>query len=599
MGPPNWLRTAQDKAKRLGGALFKGLWVPRPLEMVNPAEMITRTFVNWDDVYPQKPVPSLDEVGVSISHIDRGDLLQVLSRMNFIRHALYASEGAFPDTQLLAQFYSREALTKLVELERTRGSLPLSRAMLTMLQSICLSHCSAHDGIPALQTPEVIGDALLACGSHCEGTRALNDPGTNLDTEQVRELVFGTMYRNYEFNVVDRVAWTLTRYWVMLAECQLEIPKNDSYDLNSAVELACGVTWQAHLAYGFTCLGFYTVENPNKLLSENPHKFLFSESIFAKTKSAPAASKFLAQVAKTIDSLSAERVAAKPASIYDFNWLFKTPLIRLPGNAFYPLDLASLASRITSGVYWEVHQNLLRTPEFSRFKTYWGRVFEAYVGRLLKEFLPTVPGLKKRLWVEHEDGFEGGVDFIILDGADAAFIQVTTEHIPINITLSGDWAEIKKSIRKLLIEREGKPGKAHRLGTAIQRFRDGSLRLNGINQRDVRRIFPILVMEHGLAQIPGITGEIRDLVAKETAMGELANFLEFWDIEEVELAENLFREGITRFIADKHSSVHEEASLKNFIHYKKLPAEGAYMQAAYHKVTRGIKEVLFGTEDRN
>lgn len=599
MRPLNWLRAAQDRANRLGGALFQGLWVPRPIEAVNPAEKIMRSFVSWEDVYPQRPVPNLDDVGASISRIDRADLLQVLSRMNFIRHALYATEGSYPDSQLLSPFYSREALTKLIELERTRGGLPLSRAMITMLQSVCLSHCSVSGGIPALQEPTIIGDALLACGSHCEGTGALSDPGRKLNEDQIRDLVFGTMYRNYEFNIVDRVAWTLTRYWVMLAECQLGIPRNDSYDLNSAVEKACGVSWQAHLAYGFTCLGFYTVENPKKFLSENPQNFLFNESIFRNTKAAPAASRFLMQVSKTIEALGAERMAAKPARIYDFNWLFVTPLVRLPGNVFYPLDLASLASRITSGVYWEVHQSLLRTPEFNRFKTYWGRVFEAYVGRLLKEFLPSTPGLGKRLWVEHADGFEGGVDFIVLDGENAAFIQVTTEHIPIHKTLSGDWATIKDSIRKLLIEREGKPGKAHKLGTAIARFRNGSLRIQGVNQRDIRRIFPIIVMEHGLAQIPGITGEIRNLVAKETEMGELANFLEFWDIEEVELAEDLFRKGITRFIAEKHASVHDEAPFKNFIHHSNLSAEGPYMQAAYHKVTRSITGTLFGTDAPN
>jgi hypothetical protein len=136
------------------------------------------------------------------------------------------------------------------------------------------------------------------------------------------------------------------------------------------------------------------------------------------------------------------------------------------------------------------------------------------------------------------------------------------------------------------------------MASAIERFRKGELVIPGIDPKTIKRIYPVLVLERGIPQIPLIVDALREEVRDKTKMLE-ANYFEFWDIDELELAAPLFKDRISDLIEEKHQSGFGAFPLNNFISRKPTRYRSDYVQELWRVSGDEVQELLFPGQRKN
>jgi hypothetical protein len=111
----------------------------------------------------------------------------------------------------------------------------------------------------------------------------------------------------------------------------------------------------------------------------------------------------------------------------------------------------------------------------------------------------------------------------------------------------------------------------------------------------ITRIFPILVLEHGIPQIPLVTTPLRKQIADQTGLIDEAERFEFWDLEELEIAAPYLTSGLAALIHEKHSAGLADYPFKNFMSEKNKHSElSGYVVQLYDSTGSEIQRLLFG-----
>ncbi len=141
--------------------------------------------------------------------------------------------------------------------------------------------------------------------------------------------------------------------------------------------------------------------------------------------------------------------------MYDFNPLFTYPILRpwahhnaksmLDDRIVAPLpDL--IAYRISTGIFYEMFNSY--KEEFSR---YFGFLFEAYVGRLLKAFVPAQNLYSEDMIREKFPSYSGKVpDWIVLEGSTAILIECKAMRFSLPSLSTGAVESVNKSLAQVL-----------------------------------------------------------------------------------------------------------------------------------------------------
>lgn len=141
--------------------------------------------------------------------------------------------------------------------------------------------------------------------------------------------------------------------------------------------------------------------------------------------------------------------------MYDFNPLLTYPILRpwAHHNAKSMLDdriVAPLpdlvAYRISTGIFYEMFNSY--NEEFSR---YFGFLFEAYVGRLLKAFVPAKNLYSEDMIREKNPSYSGKVpDWIVLEGSTAILIECKATRFSLPALSTGAEESVNKSLAQVL-----------------------------------------------------------------------------------------------------------------------------------------------------
>lgn len=186
--------------------------------------------------------------------------------------------------------------------------------------------------------------------------------------------------------------------------------------------------------------------------------------------------------------------ASKPGR-YEFNALFRYPVADLgSGKCVVPLmDL--LAMRLYDAPFHEIADRH-RTTEGNAFRTYFGRVFQEYVGLLLKDaFDPAV------VVPEAGPNPPGPVDWLVRLGNAVALVECRTSDFSVTTKASGDMSLIESDLKRIAQQTVAKlPEKQ----TAIMAAADE------MDLGDVSRCHLLVVTKEPLLPVPMIRGMINE-----------------------------------------------------------------------------------------
>lgn len=572
--------------------LLKLEWLakkPPPRAQNKPAMYYyLREYATWKGVYGEA-APSFEAMILELKEFNAMDLLQALSKISFVSQYEFGFKGEMLALGYFPEFFDKNVIQRLSQ-RRDISKIYLARSQILFLQLLTLLYSREEGGKLVTEDFLGVGRLLLLSGSYCEGG-GVTDEHSGVGHDEIK----GNFVRNMVFNASEQLRFKLPRYWHIITQMQKEVqdiyPK-EAFPFDTIIREATGVTPQDICVYTLAVLSNYFTDWEE--ISKDPGKFLIGPDYFKNiiAEKRTEANRRMQSLSRSYTEFRAELSDPINTGGYNPGPIYKTPLYRLSTNNFFLLDLKSLVDNCTEGVFWMAFDKTRPgSIERAGLRGYWGRLFERYVHHILLSYFPKT-FLAPRLFVGDEEKF-CGVDFIIIDPESAIFIEVTNSSVPTLKLLSGNWAEQKKSLDYVLFKtQDGKEGKAIKIAGAINEFRAGRLSLRGIDPKTIKKIYPVLVMEHGFPQFPPITSEIRKEIAAKTGMSEAEHF-EIWDIEELEACQSVFRQGLSAFIEQKHRGEYSELPMQNFLSAIKADTSNDYTTMIFEEATKAMGGLLW------
>lgn len=545
-------------------------------------------YPQWRNLFPSESAPSLDELISVVKQFNCDDTLQSLAKLNLIYSRVYRGGDQIP-VDVYRNLFAPNAFELLRQAIFQKNAVFPYRPAVIFLQKLVLTHGLKVGGQTANGDPILFGRMLVAASEYAEGAKlsaVQYDDSDEAAKQKRREILAGTFYRQFIFNNSDFIMNLMGRYWGMLVLYPNDVQPlypDEFFDLKKFFKEETGLDLEIYLMFAFALFGHYA---PRELTQshdvlQNPALFPIGDAYFQiiREEHHESARRFLSLFSRTREEFRAGIAAEIPspdAGGYDARFIFESPLYKA-GPMYFPLDLDIVMQQATSGLYWKAH-SVLRTPsrkpEYDKFKTWWGRLFEWHIKKILESYLPE-KGPAQRLFVEGTDGFEGA-DFVIRDGESLVIIEATTSPVPVMKITSGDGKAILKSLNLILIKTEhGDAGKAAQLANFIEGFKAGRIRIGNIDPKTIKYFFPVVLTEQGIPQFQPFIGDIRSEVFNKTSLGMASGWIEFWDPGEIEQLGDVIKRGLAMYIASKYLNGMGNASMANYIH-----ATGAKMPSS-------------------
>lgn len=499
--------------------------------------------------------------------------------------------------------YDARSLRKLKQITSEGATAYASQGTILFLQQLVLRFGNFTATKLVQEDLYGLGRLVLAGAEYSEGksTSDMIRQHGDLATEESRLAFGGYFFTNYYFNRRNIPLHELGRYWAFFHRYpkELALPPSFEADISSVL----GVKAEDYLATAFLLFARYT--NPKQMVDgffANPVDFVLRPEYFDKLSSAfrPKADAVLKMLSMSVnDFRQILRQRKAPQSGYQCNSVFDYPMLSANG-CYIPLDIGFLTAQAAYGLEAKVSVSLRRNNRkaYDMFSQSWGKIVEQHVRNLAMFHFGN--DNRERIFFEEDQRSQTSShpDFVIRDGSDLAFYEISKSGVPPMKALSLSWKTINESIEKVLFATEdGKKGKAFQLAQSIENFKNGKLQIGNIDPKHIKRIFPVLVLEHGIPQFPPISAILRNQIAKRTSLGDAAKLFEFWDIQEFELAAPLLNQGITKLLAEKHSGEFATYPFKNFIAATRPNSpRSEYMVQLFEKGCDEMKELLFNQE---
>ena len=179
----------------------------------------------------------------------------------------------------------------------------------------------------------------------------------------------------------------------------------------------------------------------------------------------------------------------------DFTALKDRP-IYLDARGGLAVDLLFVVDKFATGPFWRIH-NSIRMPEARQnFRSFWGRVFEKYVHRIMQRNCDPAHNLYVPNPTWKSDGAEA-CDAVIVRGDVLVCLEYKANMFTAESKYSGVPRVLLREIKTKLIENEkGKKKGAGQLAAVIGKLfgaDDSKNQLNGIDLSAVRVVYPVLV----------------------------------------------------------------------------------------------------------
>jgi hypothetical protein len=546
-----------DRAAQVpSGLVIPESAVPAPIDYVG-------VYITLEEYVPTAgPVryPSSPEVAQTLvsTYYPRSDLLLSMALLNRL-----AGRGK-QTLEELAEYYVASITPELAA--KLRGLLAgqegLRRALLARQPLLAAMRYVISEGHDRSRPPDgelkpldvhsiLLTHAIAtSLGHHHDDEKKLAGYPASLVMELLR---IGLLYQSDDlFASIDR----FSRLWLEFGErIDVELRSSPRELLNDATSLEI----EEILAMGFGLLAYTMSWKPNPD-GGNP----FMQPEFG-TFDDVQVEHFLELVS---DDLEGFKVRFEThTGEFDFLPFQQSPVWRSPAGLLV-LDEGYLWDRITSGLYWVVHdyekENHGETARLKWTQAY-GQMIERMAEEQIEAMAPRIFGGGKTFYTEEDfqQAFDGkqadtGLDF----GNAFVLLEIVSAQLSVPTRIEGDLEQFEKDTDRLVIK------KCRQLHDVAMELLDDDSRLTGVAKSASLTIYPVVVVGGGYPIHPFTDDYIEEILRTEGILRDARiRRLAVVDIGELEILEGLAEEGptiIEVLEGWKGSSLHSVA-LKNYV----------------------------------
>jgi len=470
---------------------FQGLnfYIPSYIRLrsVKPLDNLL-VYTTYKQLFPNKP-NSMDVIEKEYASYLKKDIIQSLCKVHYILETKYGG-GNFEDYKVAADLLvnvNKQAFSELKGKSKffTRQQM-LANIKLALVYSSYTRRKYVKDNI------NDFSELIFKITDFLDSKRFKG-----------KEEVVVNVLRNMVFNQGFNLSSAVARYSYIFNRVGEQI-KHGGKTLRQIFSNLMGIDFNFYLSIGFAIWGFYEKRNFQLRLKE-PKEFILSANYFKNTNKYTRVNhkKSIKAISNTFNGFKKDliREEKEHGEFFSFQTFFRHPLIR-DNKTYYLVDKTYLERRITSGSFWQMFDRLNSDKQKQDFSGYWGKLFERYVYDITKSVYKDTDRVLSEICGDKTEG----VDIIIRYPSALFLVEITTRKIPYNVWITANPKTIKEYLYKLLIKGERR-GKAIQLYELWKKIRSGSVKLKGVNLKEIKRIVPIVVFEESLPMHEGIASE--------------------------------------------------------------------------------------------
>jgi hypothetical protein len=282
------------------------------------------------------------------------------------------------------------------------------------------------------------------------------------------------------------------------------------------------------------------------------------------------------------DKMTMEILVRQESQASGFDWSYTTfrrfPMLHADNGDLILLSPVFLQERLTGGAaYWTLHDHFLNqgTAATDRFRSFHGRVVEAYARESAERMVPELPGGARRVWYEEDmqrawsprHGKVSVCDVVIDYGWAWVCIEVVSGRLTQKSLAGGTAADFDQDVAKLVEK------KVKQLDATIRHLDRDEEKLTGRPRTPGRRIYPVVLVAHGFPVNPITVSELHERVARAGLLqGVHVGRLEIIDLDELEQVEALHESGgpaLATLLADKQTANLHRTALNQYLNFER------------------------------
>jgi hypothetical protein len=420
------------------------------------------------------------------------------------------------------------------------------------------------------------------------------------DFHQQEKKFLMNLLQLYFNHLNENVASLMGRY----KDMALDIPNEPEFTpygvsknlLNIYIQRELGLSPIEYTALSFGIIAKYL--NQEGLFKKNNQFFIDPDKYFTTTSISKELTDryFSAILQSQSEFVKEQETRGDPQyNIADFRSFMLKPLVHLDDSReCYPTSLTFLQRLMESGFLWVVTGGEFK----SDLRNYWGQVFEHYCHKICKR-IETNSRIKPKYFSELPYKVDGQIkktcDAIFICNDKAVMIEFKIKFVNQQNILNANMDAFISDVDKLLIESDEKNKAAAQIDDTIQAIRNSQLILPGVDARNIKAFYPLIITLQSWPNGPYIYDVIRREVQKERLLSyrHIAP-LEMWSAEELEYVEILLCSepiDLANLINRKLISKYKSLSIKVFL-YDNYPDKYAPNNYLKTKTDEMIKIVL-------
>jgi hypothetical protein len=363
-----------------------------------------RTFATWREVHGLDAPSPLADINARIAAFSTSGLLEMACRYNAIlQHPEYRTTAHIGLFRPLISPELRTAIQQAIARGLTADGVLHRQQMLTFMK-LALIHGRLEGGrlILAEADDHALGDLLLMINDHL--IPPFDEEG---EDEQRRATVLAHMVLfsvlSHQANVSNAIGRNLR---MLEIHDEFRVRRHpEFFDIADTFHRTTGISIDAYLHHVLAVWALVDSGVPQLLAGNLRAVVVHPDTALRDTGvDVDEFKATLRQLALT-PPVARARLTEGPAipPFFDFVLFQDYPLIEFPEGHFWPLDSGFLLDKFAEGLFWLLHRpdpsldQAALTLRISRFRQWWGRLFEEYAHRLMEFFFPPLAGRYSRI----------------------------------------------------------------------------------------------------------------------------------------------------------------------------------------------------------
>ena len=543
------------------------------VDNLNFLEKNILVYITSKEIFGNNVYSAVNELILDLNNFDYSSVLQSAAKINYILKDKYLLRKSEQALKIAKQLFGNDInIFGKIQKFWESGRVIFSRQQLLSLIKTNLVYNNNNSGKKSIEEDfNGFGKILFGISDFLE---------EEIDND--RKSIIGNVFKNIYLNYDHRLMLLLQRYYYLYTEIFDKVKKrypDECFYFNDEFKNAVGMDILPYLYLSYSILSHYIKNYDPELKS-----FYIDNNYFKKLKDEIKNNIdiFFSELALNKESLKSTIKEGDKDFFSSFSDFWSNPLIKIDNGVYFPIDFKFLTEKATIGIYWTIfdyiknkhnsNNDSIMKQDINKLRAFFGRCLEYYVYELFKKVYNR--GLLQKIYYSEYDGENtGNVDLILDYGNTLFFFEITSSNIKFNTVLSANYDKIFNEIDLIFFgDGENRKGKILQLDKAINNFKENKLKINSISPKKIERIFPVLILQTGLPQAPGLYEEYKDRIFKKGFLKDNIDDFTIIDIEELECSLDLVHSenlNLADLFKKYKKSEYSNQSLKNFLYYNK------------------------------